>query len=253
MEGLRTGTATSRLLRRVSWRRRPSPIVIGGCARSGTTLLLSILSSHPQIAAIPVETQTLCPTAYWGDFDPFAPFQIDALQQHLDQLELDGNCRYWCEKTPRNILFFERLVQEFGRHARLIHVVRDGRDVVCSRHPDAPQRFWVSPARWIADVRAGVTMDAHPQVFAVRYEDLVTRFTETITSLSQFLNLDLAPEVMAYPEHAQVNTSNAWYGKARPLDPSRISRWKADSLQGRANELVATPAATALLKYFHYL
>ena len=253
MDGLRTGTATSRLLGRVRWRRRPSPIVIGGCARSGTTLLLSILSSHPQIAAIPVETQTLCPTAYWGDFDPLAPLQIDVLQQHLDQLSPAESCRYWCEKTPRNILFFERILEEFGRHTRLIHVVRDGRDVVCSRHPDAPQRFWVSPARWVADVRAGVAMDAHPQVLAVRYEDLVTRFTETMATLSQFLDLDLVPEVMAYPDHAQVHTSNAWYDKARPLDPSRISRWKADSLRERADELVAAPGATALLHYFHYL
>jgi len=49
--------------RKLSRTRRP--IVIGGCARSGTSLLLSLLSCHPQIIAIPVETQTLCPTAYY--------------------------------------------------------------------------------------------------------------------------------------------------------------------------------------------
>jgi hypothetical protein len=38
------------------------PIIIGGCARSGTTLLLSVLSCHPNIYAIPDETYTFCPT-----------------------------------------------------------------------------------------------------------------------------------------------------------------------------------------------
>ncbi len=32
------------------------PIIIGGCGRSGTTLLLSILGSHPNIQAIKDET-----------------------------------------------------------------------------------------------------------------------------------------------------------------------------------------------------
>ncbi len=39
-----------------------SPILIGGCGRSGTTLLTSILSSHPKIALIPHETGIFCPT-----------------------------------------------------------------------------------------------------------------------------------------------------------------------------------------------
>ncbi len=32
-----------------------SPVIIGGCARSGTTLVLAILAAHPSIYTIPNE------------------------------------------------------------------------------------------------------------------------------------------------------------------------------------------------------
>ena len=71
--------------------------------------------------------------------------------------------------------------------ARFIHVVRDGRDVVCSmrQHPD---RRWVDGAwvkvhrplsleqyaeRWVADTEAGVAHRGDPRYLEVRYEDLV--------------------------------------------------------------------------------
>ena len=40
------------------------PIVIGGCGRSGTTLLTSLLSSYNQLYVIPCETSLLCPGCY---------------------------------------------------------------------------------------------------------------------------------------------------------------------------------------------
>ena len=46
--------------------------MIGGCARSGTTLLLSMLSCHPRLLAIPNETMSLCPTAYELSDEDFA-------------------------------------------------------------------------------------------------------------------------------------------------------------------------------------
>ena len=63
---------------------RMSPIVIGGCARSGTTLLLSVLSCHPNVYAIPVETQALCPTAYDAEPRSDASFDVAAIQRHLN-------------------------------------------------------------------------------------------------------------------------------------------------------------------------
>ena len=54
-------SVTTRVRGRLRYRKltRP-PVIVGGCERSGTTLLLSILSSHPAIQAIPVETWAFC-------------------------------------------------------------------------------------------------------------------------------------------------------------------------------------------------
>ena len=238
--------------RRMCGRGRRS-IVIGGCARSGTTLLLSILSGHPRIAAIPVETQTLCPTAYWGDFNRLAELQIDRLARHMSTLDIPDDCRYWCEKTPRNVHFFGPILERLGTSARLIHVVRDGRDVVCSRHPDAPTRFWVSPGRWVKDTTAGIAFLRHPQVLTVRYEDLVTCFALTVEEICGFLDLETTPEVLSYPEHATIRTSNAWRGPARPPTPVGVGRWRSASMASRVDQLLASPGASEVLRQFQYL
>ena len=94
-------------------------------------------TSDPQVAAIPFETQILCPTAYWDRPRRSAGIDLDELAKHLEDV-VCSESRFWCEKTPRNVLHFRRILRCLGKRARLIQVVRDGRDVVCSVHPDDP-------------------------------------------------------------------------------------------------------------------
>jgi len=242
----------SRLLNpNLRWGRRP--IIIGGCARSGTTLLLSILSSDPRIFGIPVETQAFCPTAYYGTWDPDAPLNLEVIRHHLLSTKLPRCCQYWCEKTPKNVHFFGRLLTHFGKSLKLIHLVRDGRDVVCSTHPDAPDRFWVEPQRWVADVQAGVAYFDHPQVFTFRFEDLVSNFAETLEGLCEFLELSASQRMKAFPHYATLQSSNAWYESAYRPTMQSIGKWQKETLSQRVEELMAIPDAQELLRRFHYL
>ncbi|MDP6557775.1 MAG: sulfotransferase [Pirellulaceae bacterium] len=229
------------------------PVVIGGCARSGTTLLLSVLSSHPRICAIPFETQALCPTAYWPEPRRNATLDAEIIRNHLLSTAVPPDCRYWCEKTPKNVLFFGQILRHFGRTARLIHMVRDGRDVVCSIHPDDPTRCWVSPPRWVKDVAAGLAFEQHRQVLTVRYEDLVSRFHATIHGVCEFLELDMTYHLEEYPAHATVKTSNAWFDPARVPTPSSVGKWRTESCRERVDELMANADAVKLLHHFNYL
>ncbi|MCA9555784.1 MAG: sulfotransferase, partial [Myxococcales bacterium] len=61
------------------------PIIIGGCGRSGTTLVASILSCHPRIAVVGPETRAFAAGAYPSDRPPrpFTPFRLGALEAAL--------------------------------------------------------------------------------------------------------------------------------------------------------------------------
>lgn len=229
-----------------------SPVVIGGCARSGTTLLLSVLSCHPRIYAIPVETQALCPTAYDPKPKSDASLDIASIEGHLNRARITRNCRYWCEKTPRNVMFFSRILKHFGSALRILHVVRDGRDVVCSVHPSAPDRPWVEPTRWVTEVEAGLVLDGHPQVLIIRYEDLVLCYEKTVSSILSFLSLEYVPEMNQYPRHAKVVSDNAWFGPARPVSVDSIGRWRDPRHRKCVESLLNDSGACRLLSHLKY-
>ena len=228
------------------------PVVIGGCGRSGTSLLLSILSSHPGVTAIPHETQLLCPGAYWPSDGRVSPPDVGGLFRELSQLPVSAVSVAWCEKTPRNVQNFGAIIDVFGGSARLIHIVRDGRDVVLSRHPRSPEEFWVSPERWTADVRAGLQFQSHPQVLTLHYEDLVTDLRNSCQTLCRFLHLEYDDRLERYPQFARMVESDAWFGSARPVDVSSIGSWKRRENATRVQQLLDCPDALPLLKELGY-
>lgn len=230
-------------------------IVIGGCGRSGTTLLLSVLSCHPRIFAIGDETAALCPQAYAENVDFTLPLRMDIIYRHLLTNDTATTRKRWCEKTPKNVLFFRRLIDELGPGARFIHVVRDGRDVVTSRHPEGRNRYWSSPDRWVQEVSAGRQLESHPQVKLVRYEDLVTSYEATLRDLCIFLDEPFSEAFLRYPETANVQgsaESNAWFhGRQKPHAGS-IGKWRDPELRPRVEELLGYPGAIDLLKHYGY-
>src|SRR6056297_413126 len=76
------------------------PVIIGGCGRSGTTLLQSILSAHPSILGFPKELSVF---NYWREKDGGKePLRIDRLYREIFIRHVPKGVRRWSEKTPRN-------------------------------------------------------------------------------------------------------------------------------------------------------
>ena len=168
-----------------------SPILIGGCGRSGTTLLLSMLSAHPRIFCIAEETMAFCPTAYHETVDLNAPFEVENFYNSYFPDNIPESCDRWCEKTPKNILYFDRIISHFGGNVKLINIVRDGRDVILSKHPTNKSTYWVDPDRWINEVKIGLNYENHPKVFTVRYEDLILDYENSMSSICEFLEIEI--------------------------------------------------------------
>jgi len=231
------------------------PLVIGGCGRSGTTLLLSILSAHPHIFGITRElgmfnlwdknTKSLSPS--------YLPHRMDRFYRYMISHKIDQKATRWCEKTPFNVLSFEKILDYYENRIKLIHIIRDGRDVLTSRHPKEPFVYWVDIERWVADVNAGLKLKDHPQVHTLRYEELVRNFDTTMQKLCEFLEEEFVPELRNWYEHTKVRNNKAWYNRVEKLHPKSIGKWQKEKYRDRVNEIMHHPQAVDLLKQLDYL
>jgi hypothetical protein len=222
-----------------------SPVVIAGCGRSGTSLLLSVLSCHPELYAIAHETLALTES----------PLRLSGFPTD----------RRWVEKTPWNVHNLPAILEGLPT-ARVLNIVRDGRDVITSRHPldqggaTSPsrtaatvQQSYISIERWIRDVSAGKAMESHERVHTLRYCDLVRDTAYTLERLCDFLDLWLVPELLRYPETASVQMHLAWDGPARPLNADSIGRWRQPEHAADVERFMRKEKAVALLRHYSYL
>lgn len=227
------------------------PILLGGCARSGTTLLLSILSSHEDIFACPRE------------FGAFGPVEERDGELHLARVDRIYRCilfnrvpasaRRWCEKTPINIRRIPQIDRYFKGNFRLIQIIRDGRDVIMSRHPLKTGEYWVSPERWVSDVSIGTEFSDHPNVYTIRYEDLINQYDKTIEGICNFLNIPLSERILNWHKNTLVRKTPALYSDIDKLSNRSIGKWKRPEHAQRVKQLTSIPAAVDLLKKYGYL
>jgi Sulfotransferase family len=191
------------------------PIFVVGCHRSGTTLLRLLLDSHPNISCGPE-------TGFLTDFaritrDPMWPhlrqygfpkeYWHGKVAELFDSFQTDyararGKLR-WAEKTPNYALHLD-YVNELFPTCQVIHIIRDGRDVVAS-HLDRwgyisavkATRKW--PLYIDRTRRAGARLPAH-RYREVRYEDLVGDTEAVMRGLLDFLGEPWDEGVLQYDQ-----------------------------------------------------
>ncbi len=235
-----------------------SIVVVGGAPRSGTTLLRTLLGRHPMIASGPETTVFLRRVSSPEDigkrlgWDPavIATWQresrsqvefIERFQRAI--LERSGKA-IWVEKTPKNAGRFGFVRRHFP-HAKLVHIVRDGRDVVCSlrRTPfakldHAPSESVAAAQRcavqWRAGVRGARRFRRDPRYYELRYEDLVRDPEAALRPLVEFLGLPwsdgvLVPsgESVEDPGDSAIDDPGT-ISAAGAIFASSIGRWRQD-------------------------
>ncbi|MEM9773553.1 MAG: sulfotransferase [Chloroflexota bacterium] len=219
------------------------PIVIGGCGRSGTSLLLSILGAHPSILALQTETYAFYPR----------PLRSGKIRNQIQHQAGKETARRWCEKTPKNVLAFDQINTFFDGQVKIIHVVRDGRSVVTSHHPNHIQKYWVPVDRWIKDVEEGLKFK--DQTHIVRYEDLVTDPPMTLEKICRFIREPFDAKMLDFQKHTTVKHNIAWGAGAsvRPISAEHVQKWQAPEHAEVISELMANEKAVNLLEKFGYI
>jgi hypothetical protein len=190
------------------------PIFLVGCQRSGTTLLRLVLDSHSRISCGP-ETRFLPDLRRivdrdWPRLARFGFPREDWLRRiadffggvHADYARGRGKER-WADKTPLYALSLDFVTEVFP-DAQIVHLIRDGRDVVVSHR----KRFgyWsavkcvVKWPRYIRTARGAGRALPEGRYLEVRYEDAVREPEKTLRTLFDFLGEDWEEGVLEYAD-----------------------------------------------------
>jgi Sulfotransferase family len=220
---------------------RPFPFVVGA-ARSGTTLVRALLDSHPEVA-IPPESHFIPDmllrqrryeqrTAFnvdaflsdvteherfrqWGlsnqaverriRSDP--PRHLSAAIRRLYELYAANQRKQrYGDKTPAYVHHISLLVRAFPE-GKVVHVIRDGRDVALSHlaHPHLVRPLPELALIWRRGVEHGRRQGKRlgPRRYReVRYEDLLDDPEGVTRAVCEFLSIEFVPDMLRYHERA---------------------------------------------------
>ena len=220
-------------------------------------MLRRVVALHSDVHEVPNETRAFC-RRWFDDFDETtAVFDLDTFYRDwLD--DAPATCTRWCEKSPRNILAFNDILEFFDGNVKLIQIVRDGRDVVTSwhrgQHGTLPNTLWIKPQRWVRDVRAGLAYRDSGHVHTLRYEDLVLDFEQSVESPYRFLEVPFDPDLLS--SHAATRDTQVPVDGKLMIFSSSIGRWRGlepgSDESERVRELLALEGTEELLEIYGY-
>ncbi|HKJ88294.1 MAG TPA: sulfotransferase [Gammaproteobacteria bacterium] len=245
--------------------RSNSPAIFSGASpRSGTTLLYSLLNAHDNIF-VALETglmsgardlerihgRTNLPVAELRRLYRRSSCYAEFTENVLSRLAGDAGKRRWGDKSPVNVTLIGGIFRYFP-NARFIHIVRDGRDAVCSirQHPPSfGNRYDINPwdksiELWESWTRQGLAWRQDPRYFEIRYESLVNEPQRTLAQLFQWLGEPWQEDVLFKAKSTRVGSHP---GISRPINKGSHGVWRK-KLPQQARELFSGSANDLLVE-----
>jgi hypothetical protein len=267
----------------------PPPFFIVACDRSGTTMLRLILDRSTDVA-IPTESMILVDFARragdpldtdaefdrlaravwrhpkvreWGlPGDPpvragragAAAFRAALAAPFEAYAALHGKPR-WADKTPYYVGELD-LVKAVFPDARIVNLVRDGRDVALSllRVPFGPSNVWAAARQWRAAVDAGDAAEARygRDVLTIRYEDLVSDPEPVVRRVCTFCEIAYRPEMLAIEDAAAGKLAagqEGWFAELfAGIGTRSVGKWRTGMTPGQ-QAVFAAEAGEALRRH----
>lgn len=212
-------------------------VFVGGCERSGTTFLGSLLGSHADCLATPeshfkIEPLLFGVARHAGRIEPrtlraverdvqFRLWEVALNDQDAAILEEAASAeqvmfalvrayarnvgkersRFWIDHTPSNIKYATRLGSHFPS-SKFINVIRDGRGVAASflKVKFGPNTIKACADHWMGRIAVGLAAEmAFPQkrILRVRYEDLVERTEDVLKEICRFLGIEFQEQMIS--------------------------------------------------------
>lgn len=215
-----------------------APIFVVGLPRSGTTLAAMQLARHadirvrgelPHIPFIAARLAALGRTADAAALEEAASLYAAHIVQD------DAPARSYVDCNQMNFRHLDLIAQLFP-HARIVHCVRERRDVALSQWSQFFAHDDCAFANDFADIAA--FCDGHDRLMrhwsrhldlpthTVVYEDLIADPARIRAGLEQFVGARAcAPEADPEPSKISITSSSLWQAR-QPIHASSMGRWK---------------------------
>lgn len=207
-------------------------IFLVGCPRSGTTLLQSLLAAHPEVISFPeskffeylvpqyeprrlklgIASRRLRPMLvnFFEEIGhcelqrrlPLTPLfmrqYVNLFRSSLNKIASSQGKSIWIEKTPGHLHYIDS-IEKFLPDAKVIHILRNGSDVVASLQ-DAFQtnpKIWGEAYQtidgcideWIRDLEITKAHIHKPNHTLIKYEKLVEIPQEVLEKICEFIGI----------------------------------------------------------------
>ena len=225
---------------------RDRMLFVVGARRSGTNWVQRVLTAHPDVVAVPTETylfaRGLAPLRERFQHAAIGSYKVGSIYMPLDDmldafrdlcdrvfggvLEAVGpEARYLLERSPGHADVLD-LVGAVYPDARVVHIVRDGRDVARSLVSQdwGPAGIAEAAAEWRDSVmRARSAGAGLGHYVEMRYEELLADPRQHVAGLYAALGLEAGAEVLA----AALTEAGVSYNADPRMPEIGTGKWRA--------------------------
>lgn len=181
---------------------------------------------------------------------------IAALFQHFFETHQGTAAHVMLEKTPMHIRYVDKILHRFPE-AKIIEVLRDGRDVDVSYKARAKTQRWARShsrdviAQWQRCVTLGEKFRSDPQLapnlYQVRYEQVKAQPAEALRHIFDFLELEHTPDLLENIVAANDISKVTHKGEGLHVRKGSVGDWRS-SLSPEQVDLWRTLAGDTLEK-----
>jgi tetratricopeptide (TPR) repeat protein len=212
------------------------PIFVVGMARSGTTLVEQIISSHPDIGACG-ELGTWVDLGIFGaNLDPGRDDVMRVAAQFLERVDrIAPSCKRVTVKTPQNYLVLGQILGLLP-NCRIVHCKRNAIDTCLSIYTTpfySGPEFAHKRESLVAAYREYLRVMGHwekvipaDRLMTVQYEELVTDPAPVLKKLVHFLGVEWSDDLLEHQKNKHaISTPSVWQAR-QPLFKRSVGRRK---------------------------
>jgi len=211
-------------------------VLITGCARSGTTILLYLLKYFENTQVI-TRNEIRSTKIY------------DKTSPHYIKIEKDKILVIKCPMVDKKHKpkLYDSLKDILNLKYKIIYIYRDGRDVIVSHHTTKKDKYHVYPKRWIESIKEALAYKDCPKILFIKYEKFVSNPDRMMNNISEFLNLKYDKNYKDFYKEKEIQ--DGFHKKrhmatglgdkgVRPIAKDSTGNWKQEEHRERMKMLV---------------